>query len=298
LLAQATGSNMQKIAYYIELVKPRLTAMALFSGAVGYVAAVYVGVPIDWLVVTHLVISLGFVGAASNIINQAMEHKLDSIMDRTAGRPIPTGRVNAREALILGIICLIIGLVYLYYKFPRTPLVTLLALITFLSYVCIYTPMKTRSGLNTIVGALPGALPALTGWVAFRGEMDFHGFVLFAIIFVWQLPHFFSIAWIYKEDYKKAGYKMISLYDETGKQAVVLIILGTISLIAVSFLPFISTPAHTGDLYFIGTFMANALLLVTALLLIKDRNKYMKLYFYGSITWLPFVLTLMMIDRV
>jgi len=296
LLAQTADENMKKVGYYIELVKPRLTAMALFSGAVGYVAAVYAGHRINWELVTHLVIALGFVGAASNIMNQVLEHKLDSLMERTSGRPIPTGRVDAIEASILGMVCLVIGLAYLYYKFH--PLVTFLALLTFVSYVCVYTPMKTKSSLNTIVGALPGALPALTGWVAYRQNMDFHGFTLFAIIFVWQLPHFFSIAWIYKEDYKRAGYKMISLYDDTGKQAVMLILLGTISLIAVSFLPSIMNPPHTGVFYFIGTFMANALLLVTALLLFKDRNKYMKLYFYGSITWLPFVLTLMMLDRV
>ena len=296
MLAQTADNKMKKVSYYIELVKPRLTAMALFSGAVGYVAAVYAGHRINWELVIHLVIALGFVGAASNIMNQVLEHKLDSLMERTSGRPIPTGRVASLEASVLGILCLLIGLAYLYYMFY--PLVTFLALLTFVSYVCVYTPMKTRSSLNTIVGALPGALPALTGWVAYRQNMDFHGFTLFAIIFVWQLPHFFSIAWIYKEDYKRAGYKMISLYDDTGKQAVMLIILGTISLIAVSFLPFLMSPAHTGVFYFIGTFMANALLLVTSLLLLKDRNKYMKLYFYGSITWLPFVLTLMMFDRV
>ena len=293
-----TTVNMQKVGYYIELVKPRLTAMALFSGAVGYVAAVYTNSAIDWIEVMHLVVGLGFVGAASNILNQVIEHKLDGIMERTSGRPIPSGRVETTEAWVLGLSCLVIGLGYLYYWFSAVPLITLLALITFVSYVCVYTPMKTKSSLNTVVGALPGALPALTGWVAYRGHMDFHGFILFAILFVWQLPHFFSIAWIYKDDYRKAGYKMVSLYDDTGKQAVVLIILGTLALIAVSFMPFVMKPQHTGDLYFIGTFMANALLLVTSLLLIKNRNKYMKLYFYGSITWLPFVLTLMMIDRV
>jgi heme o synthase len=285
---------MQKILNYIELVKPRLTAMALFSGAIGYLAALSPTVDIPWLTLFHLVTALAFVGAASNIMNQAMEHKLDAMMDRTVDRPIPSGRVHKENAQILSIICLIIGLLYLQIKFDS--LITFLGFLTFLSYVVIYTPMKTRSSLNTVVGALPGALPILTGWVACREQPDFQGFVVFSIIFVWQLPHFFSIAWIYKEDYKRAGYKMMSLYDDTGKQAVVLIIVGTLGLIAVSFLPFLVR--HTGDLYLIGSFPANALLLTTSLLLIKDRNKYMKLYFYGSITWLPYMLTLMVFDRI
>ncbi len=289
---------MQKINYYIELIKPRLTIMALFSGAVGYVAAVYPDSEIDWLELTHLVIGLGFVGAASDIINQVMEHKLDGIMERTSGRPIPTGRVATKEAWILGSISLVVGLIYLYYWFSAKPLITFLAFLTFFSYVAVYTPMKTRSTLNTVVGALPGALPILTGWIAYRGMMDFHGYTIFAILFIWQLPHFFSIAWIYKDDYRKAGYKMVSLYDDSGKQAVSLIILGTIALIAISFVPFLGKTPHTGIIYFIGTFTANSLLLVTSLLLLKNREKYMKLYFYGSISWLPFVLTLMMIDRV
>ena len=293
IVTTAIQKEMKKVTYYIELVKPRLTAMALFSGAVGYVAAVPAGISIQWMTVVHLVIALGFVGAASNIMNQAMEHNLDKIMDRTTDRPIPSGRVEEMEAKALSLVCAVIGLIYLYVKF--VPLVSLLAFFTFISYVCIYTPMKTKSSLNTIVGAFPGALPLLTGWVAYRGVADFQGFSVFAIVFVWQLPHFFSIAWIYKEDYMKAGYKMISLYDKTGKQAVVLINVGTIALGFTSFIPFLID--LTGLLYFFGAVIANVLNMMTALLLIKDRHKYMKLYFYASIIWLPFILTLLMIDR-
>jgi len=286
---------MQKISNYIELIKPRLTALALFSGSVGYVAAVKGGAPIPWLSVMHLTIALGFVGAASNIMNQAMEHKLDILMDRTAGRPIPTGRVKSIEARVVSILLLVIGLVYLQLIFGS--LVMSLALFTFLSYVVLYTPMKTKTSLNTIVGAFPGALPTLTGWVACRGVADFQGFVVFAILFIWQLPHFFSIAWIFKDDYQRAGYKMISLYDKTGRQAVILIVVGTLALIPVSFMPCLELVGHTGEIYFISTFVADGMFLFTALLLIKDRVKYMKMYFYASIIWLPFVLTLMMLDR-
>jgi protoheme IX farnesyltransferase len=286
---------VSKLGDYVELIKPRLTALALFSGSVGYVAAVPGGVPIPWLEVLHLTIALGFVGAASNIMNQAMEHRLDTLMDRTAGRPIPTGRIKVAEAKVASLLSLIIGLGYLQLIFDAK--VTALALVTFLSYVVLYTPMKTKTSLNTIVGAFPGALPTLCGWVACRGNADFQGFVLFAILFVWQLPHFFSIAWIFKDDYRKAGYKMISLYDRSGRQAVALIVIGTLGLIPLSFMPCLEFVGHTGDIYFLGTFVADAMFFFTALLLIKDRAKYMKMYFYASIIWLPFVLTLMMLDR-
>lgn len=286
---------MQKISNYIELIKPRLTALALFSGSVGYIAAVRGGAPIHWLSVMHLTIALGFVGAASNIMNQAMEHKLDSLMERTAGRPIPTGRVKATEARIVSIVLLLIGLAYLQLIFGT--MVMSLALFTFLSYVVLYTPMKTKTSMNTIVGAFPGALPTLIGWVACRGVADFQGFVVFFILFIWQLPHFFSIAWIFKEDYQRAGYKMISLYDDSGRQAVTLIVVGTLALIPVSFLPCLEFIGHTGEIYFLAVFVADAMFLFTACLLIKDRVKYMKMYFYASIIWLPFILTVMMLDR-
>ena len=239
-------------------------------------------------------IALGLVGAASNIMNQAMEHKLDKMMDRTSERPIPMGHIRAGEAKVVSIVLLVLGLIYLQVAFGLW--VMSLAFATFFSYVALYTPMKTKTSLNTVIGAFPGALPALTGWVAYRGEIGFQGFVLFAIIFLWQFPHFFSIAWIYKEDYKRAGYKMISLYDETGKQAVALIVVGTLGLFPLALLPYYIH--HTGMIYFVGTFVANSLFLMTAFLLIKDRKKYMKMYFYASITWLPFVFILMMLDRV
>ncbi|NQZ57928.1 MAG: protoheme IX farnesyltransferase [Lentisphaeraceae bacterium] len=284
---------MNKVSYYIQLVKPRLTALALFSGGVGFVAALPGDMSLPWLKLTHLMIALGFVGAASNIMNQAMEHKLDKQMDRTNERPIPMGYIQAGEAKVVSVVLLILGLIYLQVIFGQW--VMLLAFATFFTYVALYTPMKTKTSLNTVVGAFPGALPALTGWVACDGD-GFKGFILFSIIFLWQFPHFFSIAWIYKEDYKRAGYKMISLYDETGKQAVALIVVGTLGLFPLALLPYYIH--HTGMIYFVGTFVANALFLTTALMLIKDRKKYMKMYFYASITWLPFVFILMMLDRV
>ena len=279
---------------FIEMTKPRLSAMAVFSGSAGYVMArdpnksFFVMENIIELI--WLTIGLSFVGAASNVVNMAMEHKLDSQMDRTADRPIPTGRVKKGEAMIFGHVCLALGLAVLFFFFRKQ--VGYLALFTYVTYVFMYTPMKTRTALNTIAGAFPGAFPILTGWIAhsdngFHTQTEWFGFFPFAIVFVWQLPHFFSIAWIYKEDYKKAGYKMMSLYDESGKQAVILIFVGTLGLIAVSMLPYMY-PMCNGY-YFISAIILNAGLLCSSILLLVDRNRFMKQYFYASIIYLPLI---------
>jgi protoheme IX farnesyltransferase len=278
------------------MTKPRLSAMAVFSGSAGYIMArdpnksFFIKDNLFELII--LTIGLSFVGAASNVVNMAMEHKLDSQMDRTSDRPIPTGRVKKNEAMIFGHVCLVIGLSILFYFFRKQ--VGYLALFTYISYVFMYTPMKTRTALNTIAGAFPGAFPILTGWIAnsdngFHSQTEWFGFFPFAIVFVWQLPHFFSIAWIYKEDYKKAGYKMMSLYDESGKQAVVLIFVGTLGLIAVSMLPYMYR--MSGDIYFFIAVLLNSALFCSSILLLFDRNKFMKQYFYGSITYLPLIVT-------
>ncbi|MDD7984468.1 heme o synthase [Lentisphaera marina] len=286
---------MGRVKSFIELTKPRLSAMAVFSGSAGYVMARDPNLSFtmkNYLELFWLTLGLSFVGAASNIVNQAVEHKLDKMMDRTADRPIPSGRVKMGEALVFGHICLAIGLAVLFYFFRQE--VAYLALFTYITYVFIYTPMKTRTALNTIAGAFPGAFPILTGWVA-HSNNDFHvlpqtewwGFFPFAIVFIWQLPHFFSIAWIYKEDYQRAGYKMMSLYDKTGKQAVVLIFVGTLGLMAVSLMPYMYKMSN--GWYFISVCILNAGLLCSSVLLLINRNRFMKQYFYASIIYLPLI---------
>lgn len=288
-------AEKSKAASIFELIKPRLTAMALFSGAVGFVAGTYQHQMPKWLLFFYTVIGLAFVGAASNITNQAMEVELDRQMKRTEGRPIVTNRVTKSEAYLVAGICLIIGYALLF--FAVQPLVAHLALATYLSYVVIYTPMKTKSFLNTIVGAFPGALPTFTGFVAARGEADYAAFTVFTFLFIWQLPHFFSIAWIYKEDYQRAGYKMMSLYDETGKQAVALILVGNLALIASSYLPMYYMEPKSSVFYALLTTVGNVFMFILTLMLVKNREKHMKAYFYASIIYLPYILILLMFFR-
>ena len=293
---------LRKLELYLELSKPRLSALAVFSGLTGYVMARDPNLSFtmkNWMELLWLFVGLCFVGVASNMVNQAIEGKLDSEMDRTKDRPIPSGRITAKETTIVAFISLAIGLGILDYFFRRE--VMWLNLFTFISYVAIYTPMKTRSAMNTIAGAFPGAFPILSGWIA-GSNNDFHlypnntewfGFFPFALVFIWQLPHFFSIAWIYKEDYERAGYKMMSLYDKSGRQAVVLIFVGTIGTIFVSYLPFFYDMCDLW--YFFSACALNCYLLISSILLMKDRQKYMKQYFYASIIWLPAILTAMLI---
>lgn len=277
--------------------------MALFSGAVGYVAGTNPEADFNWWRLLHIVLGLALVGAASNITNQAMEVKLDAQMERTKDRPIPTGRVSKTEAYTVAFICLAAGLIYLHIAVHFYIMVFSLA--TYLSYIVVYTPMKTKSALNTIIGAVPGALPIFTGWLAARNidndgnimHGDSSALFIFAFLFVWQLPHFFSIAWIYKDDYKKAGYKMISYYDEKGLQTIVLIFITNIAMIIVSYSPLYFMDEQQGILYAVALTFANIGVFIISLLLILNREKFMKWYFYASIIYLPYVLILLMIFR-
>ena len=278
---------------YIELTKPRITVMALISAAIGYACGQkFNPVPIGYMPMLHLLVGLSFIGAASNTLNQAYEVNLDKSMNRTLDRPIPSGRVSLKNGYLFGIGCFVIGMVYLLVFSSLQ--VAFLAFLTIFSYVLVYTPLKTRTSLNTVAGAFPGAFPVLTGWCAGFGDMHFNGLLIFFIVFVWQLPHFFSISWIYKEDYKNGGYKMMSLYDETGWQAVFLILLGTVSLVPVSILPYVYQMAS--DFYFFTAILCNCFFLASGLLLLINRNKFMKQYFYASIIYLPVLLLVLMLD--
>lgn len=292
-----------KIASVIELIKPRLTAMALFSGAVGYVAGTDPDQDFNWMRLIHIVIGLGFVGAASNITNQAMEVELDAQMERTKDRPIVTGRVSKREAYIIGLISLVIGIVYLNATIHS--FIMYLSLATYLSYIVVYTPMKTKSAFNTIIGAIPGALPIFTGWVAARNiandgsiiHGDYTSIFIFAFLFVWQLPHFFSIAWIYKDDYKNAGYKMISYYDDSGKPTIILIFVTNLAMMIISYSPLYFMGDKQGILYAILLTAGNVACFIISIMLMVNRERFMKWYFYASIIYLPYVLILLMIFR-
>lgn len=281
--------QMKSLFTYLELAKMRITLMALASAGAGFLLSASQ----NWNLLFHLLVGLLLLGISSNAFNEVMEHKLDAKMDRTKTRPIPDGRLSVLEASVFAGLTGIVGFVYLLIF--TSSQIAFMGLSIGLTYLLLYTPMKTKSAFNTIVGALPGALPILTGWYAGANVLDFQGFVLFAIVFVWQIPHFFSIAWIYKEDYEKGGYKMMSFHDATGRQAVILIFVGTIALISTSYLPLVCQLG--GLIYLFLICILNTFLFSTSILLMKNREKYMRMYFLTSVIYLLFLMVFLLIDR-
>src|SRR5947207_697436 len=213
--ATLAPSRSRFAADFAELVKARLTLLVLLTTAVGF----YLGarVPINFLALCHAVFGAALAAAGAAALNQWWERRLDALMHRTKSRPIPAGRMLPRSALIAGGLLSIAGVIYL--RFTCNALSASLAAATIVIYIFAYTPLKRISTANTLVGAIPGALPPMIGWAAASGRVDPGAWSLFAILFFWQLPHFFAIAWMYREDYARAGFQMVSRGDETGERS-------------------------------------------------------------------------------
>ena len=199
------SSGLNRIAIYYELVKPRISVMVLVTVSIGYFLASKSVISITGLI--HALIGIALVAVASNTLNQWLERDTDSLMKRTENRPLPSGRLTPTEVLLFGLFSGVVGLFYLflYVNIPTT----LMALVTMILYVGIYTPLKRRSSICTMIGAIPGALPPVLGWLAAGGTLNLEVLVLFGILFMWQFPHFLAIAWIYRDQYEDARLKML-----------------------------------------------------------------------------------------
>src|SRR5437899_4752751 len=204
---------------YADLAKARLTFLVLLTAVVGF----YLGCrgPVDYLKMFHLLFGTALVAGGASALNQLLERDYDSRMRRTQNRPLPSGRLQPQTVLIVGGMGTAIGLIYLAVTVNL--LTSLLGAATWATYLFVYTPLKRVTWLNTAIGAIPGALPPLMGWTAARNELSIQGWTLFAILAFWQLPHFLAIAWMYREDYARAGFKMLPVIDpdghRTGRQA-------------------------------------------------------------------------------
>jgi heme o synthase len=281
-----------RVGSYIELTKPGIVRMVLITaGAGSFLAA---GTGLDVLVMLHTLFGMGLVASGSCGLNEAVEHEADGRMDRTAGRPIPSGRISPRNALLFSAALSIFGLVHLV-AFVNVLTAALVAL-TLVTYVFVYTPLKRRTWVSTLVGAVPGALPILAGWTAAGGGLTAPGFALFAILFLWQMPHFYALAWIYREDYARGGFHMITAIDPAGRRTGRQIVLFGVALLGVSTLP--TLLGLTGWIY-----LAAALVLGTAFLGLgiamaarRTDGRAMRL-FLGSVAYLPLLLVMMVVDR-
>jgi protoheme IX farnesyltransferase len=230
----AGASEKGWLAVYADLIKARLTLLVLLTTLVGF----YVGFrgPMNYALMFHTMLGTALVASGAAALNQLLEREHDAKMRRTQNRPLPSGRLQPVTVMLFGGVTSVAGLVYLA---PLVnPLTSVIGAVTLVSYVFIYTPLKRVTWLNTAVGAIPGGLPPLMGWAAARGELDGGGWALFAILAFWQMPHFFAIAWIYRDEYAKAGFQMLPNVDpdgsRTGRQSVSY----ALALLAVSLFPF------------------------------------------------------------
>lgn len=234
--APRAGATASRIADYRELFKDRVTAMVVLTAWAGfYLGSMQSGITSVQPGLLEALIGIGMVSAGSAALNECLERKLDAKMIRTANRPMASGRISLAHGIILGLAAIIVGGIWLTRS---TNLITgTLTLMTAFSYVAIYTPLKRRTTLATFIGAFPGAMGPLLGWTAVRGRIEWPAVALFAILFVWQFPHFMAISWLYREDYGRAGIRMLPVVQPDGWSTVLEALVYAVLMIPVSLLP-------------------------------------------------------------
>jgi heme o synthase len=292
--APATARARHRIgADYAELVKARLTLLVLLTTAVGY----YMGAqrPIYYAGLLHAVFGTAWAAAGAAALNQWWERAADALMERTRTRPVPDGRMRPMEALIAGTFLSLFGVVYL--AIACNWLSAFLAAITVVIYIFAYTPLKRISNFNTLVGAIPGALPPLVGWAAARGKIDAGAWSLFAIMFLWQLPHFFAIAWMYREDYARAGFEMISKDDASGERSASQSVFFCILLLIIAGLP--TFIAMTTQLYLLAELLFGGAFVAVAMRFLRVRTpSAARVLFITSILYLPLLFGALVLTKV
>jgi len=263
---------------YVALTKPDVSLLVLMTTGAGF----YMGSrgPVDWLRLAHTVFGTMLIAAGTAALNHYIERESDRYMRRTASRPLPSGVLKPNEALVFGV-----------------GLAVVLGVVTCLSYLLAYTPLKKRTVWATFVGAFPGAVPPMIGWAAATGSLDRGAWVLFAILFLWQFPHFHAIAWMYRDDYSRAGILMLPVVDRDGTRTFRQIILTSIGLIGVGLLP--SLLGLTGVLYFFGALVVSTGLLQVCLWAASSKsNVRAKWLMHATVLHIPLLLGLMMYDKV
>src|SRR5690348_2032853 len=289
-----SGGNVgAHLVAFLELTKPRITQLVLLTAAAGFYLGSSGGVDARLLVRT--LIGVALVAAGTNAFNQVRERDVDGRMRRTAGRPLPSGRLTPRAAALFAAVISVGGVGYL--ALAVNLLTAELAALTLASYVLLYTPLKRKTTLNTLIGAVPGALPIVGGWTAAGGSLGAAVAALFWILFLWQLPHFLALAWLYREDYRASGLRMLSVSDDDGRDTGRMALLYAMALLPISLLP--TLLGVTGAWYFFGALVLGIGYVVagTGLLVGATSSRAWRLFFV-SILYLPALLTLMVLDKV
>ena len=287
---------------YAELMKPELTLLSVLTTLSG----VWLGTrgALDVRLMFAAAIGTLLVGGGAGALNQWMERGYDAEMKRTERRPLPSGRIRPGDALAFGLGISIAGVALV--TFFINPLTGCLAVATLATYLLLYTPMKRLTKFNTILGGIPGALPAMAGWTAVRNDVGPEAWILFAILFFWQMPHFFSLAWMYRKDYARAGYRMMTFGDESGARTGRYIVWFCAALIPASIAP--TMIGLAGYLYLGAAMLGGAAFMLYGLLFaeasstfgvdaILRTNRYARKLFFASLLYLPFLMILMAIDK-
>jgi protoheme IX farnesyltransferase len=280
------------MSVYADLVKARLTTLVLLTTLVGF----YMGWrgAMNYLLMFHTLLGTALVAGGAAALNQLLEREYDARMRRTASRPLPSGRMQPVTVMLFGGVCALVGTLYL--ALLVNPLTAVLGAVSLVSYLFIYTPLKRIHWLNTAVGAVPGALPPLMGWAAARGTLDGGGWALFAILAFWQIPHFFAIAWLYRDEYAKAGFKMLPASDPDGSRTGQQSVSHTLGLLPISLCPFLFQLA--GPVYLVAALVLGGGYFWCALQFAKrlDMPSAKKL-FLASIAYLPLLLIALVADK-
>ncbi|HKP96642.1 MAG TPA: heme o synthase [Fibrobacteria bacterium] len=290
--APSASNAPHAIASFFELMKLKMVFHILITTFVGY----YLGSKVEMAqaLLWHTLLGTGLLAIGAFALNQAIEKDYDKLMERTRTRPIPTERVGRTAAVVFGCLCFLVGTAYLWIYVNA--LTAFLGGLTLVLYAAVYTPMKRMSSLNTLVGAIPGALPPLMGWTAAQDSLGLGGMILAAILFFWQLPHFLALALMYKDDYRLGGFKMLSVTDPTGEACFRHIIVQTLILVLVSLFPFVFRFA--GPWYLATASIGGGYFLLSAISLARRRNREAaRALFFTSLAYLPVLLLVMAWDK-
>jgi protoheme IX farnesyltransferase len=286
------ATETSRPALFLALTKPDVSFLVVMTTAAGY--ALGTQGPLDWLRMAHTVFGTTLIAAGTSALNHYLERDTDALMRRTASRPLPSGQLQPREALCFGVSLLLAGTLYL--ALASNALATLLGIFASAAYLCAYTPLKRRTTLATFIGAFPGAVPPLIGWAAARGTITMDAWVLYAVLFLWQFPHFDAISWIYREDYRRAGIQMLSVADQGGTRTFRQILLTAALLIPVSLLPAVTGLA--GAHYFFGALVLGIMLVEVCLWTVAAKsNIRAKWLMHATVLHLPLLLGLLIYDK-
>jgi protoheme IX farnesyltransferase len=290
--ASAVVDQPAQKSVWADLIKARLTTLVVLTTAAGFYAGWQGGM--NWTLLLHTVLGTALVASGAAALNQLFERDYDARMRRTENRPLPSGRLTPDTVLIVGGALSAIGLLYL--SAAVNLLTAALGAATLISYVWIYTPLKRVTTLNTAIGAIPGAIPPLMGWTAARGDISGGGWALFAILFFWQLPHFLAIAWMYREDYARAGFAMLPVIDPDGRRTASQALSHTLGLLPVSLSPFVFKLA--GPIYLASALILGAIFAMAAFRFARELSvARARGLFFVSIIYLPLLLAALALDK-